>query len=81
MDAVPRRRHDGDAGIASSLCVVDGNPAISYYTGFPNKDTMYVRAADETGSSWGNPVIIDANIDYVIGNFIDSSLRWSTACR
>ena len=47
-----------DVGRFTSLAVVDGYPAISYY----NSNTsalMYVRASDADGSAWGTPVTVD----------------------
>jgi len=53
----------GDVGRYASLAVVDGRPAIAYYDGSPNYDLKYVRATDETGSSWGTPVTVDSGGD------------------
>ena len=43
----------------SSLAVVNGNPAISYYDWF-QKNLKYVRASDAGGGSWGTPLAIDS---------------------
>jgi hypothetical protein len=50
---------DGVSGW-SSLAVVNGNPAVSYYDD-TNGNLKYVRAADASGSSWGVPVTIDSS--------------------
>jgi hypothetical protein len=49
----------GDVGQYTSLMIVNGNPAISYYD-LGNRDLCYVRATDADGSAWGMPVIIDS---------------------
>ena len=49
----------GEAGACTSLEVVAGHPAIAY-KGYPGVSTRYVRALDETGSSWGAWVPSDA---------------------
>jgi hypothetical protein len=45
---------------STSLVVVDGNPAISYYSNDGYGDLKYVRADDLVGASWGVPVVVDA---------------------
>ncbi len=52
----------GNVGQWISLCIVNGNPAISYYDA-PNGDLYYVRATDANGTSWGTPVAV-----YTTGN-------------
>jgi uncharacterized delta-60 repeat protein len=49
---------EGTVGSSSSLAVVDGNPAVSYYDA-TNGDLKYVRATDVTGSAWAAPVTVD----------------------
>ncbi len=49
----------GNVGKYTSLAVVNGNPAISYWNE-ANSDLKYVRASDSSGSSWGSPVTVDA---------------------
>ena len=50
----------GIVGQHTSLLVVDGNPAISYYD-TTNGDLKYVRADSVDGSTWGNsPVTVDS---------------------
>jgi hypothetical protein len=48
--------------VFSSLCEVNGKPAISYQA-FPNGaaycDLRFVRAKDPTGRNWGTPIIVD----------------------
>lgn len=46
-----------NVGVYSSLAVVNGNPAISYYD-IQNQDLKYVRATNATGSTWGTPVTV-----------------------
>jgi hypothetical protein len=57
-----------DVGPLSSLVVVDGNPAISYYD-MTNGDLKYVRATDASGSAWDTPVIVDTGGDSDVGRF------------
>lgn len=45
--------------ICTSLAVVDGNPAISYFDN-SNFDLKYVRATNADGSIWETPRILDA---------------------
>jgi len=49
----------GDVGTHTSLAVVDGSPAISYYDN-TNDDLKYVRATDASGGSWGTPATVDS---------------------
>jgi hypothetical protein len=55
-------------GERSSLAVVNGNPAISYYE-TTNARLRYVRATDATGTAWGTPVTVDdvATPGYSVG--------------
>lgn len=46
----------GDVGDFTSIKIVNGFPAISYYG---NSNLRFVRAADSTGTSWGTPVVVD----------------------
>ena len=48
----------GDAGQYSSLLVVNGNPAMSYYDA-TRHDLIYIRATDASGTAWAAPVSID----------------------
>jgi fibronectin type 3 domain-containing protein len=51
----------GDVPRYNSLCVVNGNPAISYmYYISWDSDLKYVRASDAYGSAWGTPVTADS---------------------
>jgi len=45
----------------SSLAVVDGRPAITYFREGPGvyEAVFYVRALDATGNKWGTPVVAD----------------------
>ena len=52
----------GDAGQFSSLCIVNGNPAISYYN-VTHTSLMFVRSTDASGTSWGMPVQVDITGD------------------
>ena len=46
---------------ATSLSVINGNPAISYYLYDPPNHTLkFVRANDPNGQSWGIPVTLDS---------------------
>ena len=44
----------GNVGQYTSLAVVNGNPAISYFAG-SGGDLKYVRANDTSGTNWGTP--------------------------
>ena len=44
-----------NVGAYTSMAVVNGNPAISFYD-FTNTDLYYVRATDADGTTWGSPV-------------------------
>ncbi len=46
-------------GEFSSLAIVNGNPAVSYYDS-TNSDLKYVRANDVNGATWAAPVIADS---------------------
>lgn len=51
-------------GQYTSLAIVSGNPAISYYDQTNNNsDLMYVRALDSAGTIWGTPIAVDADMD------------------
>jgi len=55
---------DPNLGLAVSLTVVGGNPAVAYSTahyeaGHPEHDYRFVRALDANGSAWGAPVIVN----------------------
>ena len=53
----------GNVGYYTSLQIVNGNPAISYYDVI-NLDLKYVRASDAAGSTaWGTPVSVDVTGD------------------
>jgi hypothetical protein len=52
----------GDVGLYTSLAVVDGRPAISYYDA-TNGDLNYVRATTANGTTWGTPVTLDSTGD------------------
>ena len=45
-------------GLYTSLAVVDGYPAISYYD-MSNFQLMFIRATDTYGTSWGSPIVVD----------------------
>ena len=47
------------ASLDSSLALIDGQPAISYYSGAASADLMFVRSLDETGALWEQPQAID----------------------
>jgi hypothetical protein len=49
----------GFVGWFTSLVVINGNPAISYFE-INNFDLKYVRATDTNGTSWGSPMTIDS---------------------
>ncbi|MFN7976078.1 MAG: Ig domain-containing protein [Acidobacteriota bacterium] len=50
------------AGRYTSLAVIAGNPAVSYFHG-PDNDLRYVRANDFAGAAWGSPEVVDAPAD------------------
>ena len=45
-------------GLHPCLCVVAGNPAISYYD-YTNGKLKYARASDASGTSWDTPLVAD----------------------
>lgn len=49
----------GVTGEYSSLAIINGNPAISYYNS-TNQDLYYVRATNVDGTSWGTPVVVES---------------------
>jgi hypothetical protein len=49
----------GDVGYDTSLEVVNGNPAISYFD-YSNGDLKYVRATNADGSAWNSPITLDS---------------------
>jgi len=57
----------GDLGsFQTSLQVVSGMPAISYYDA-TNLDLKYVRGTDSSGTTWGSPVSVD--VTGMVGRF------------
>ncbi len=52
----------GTVGLHTSLQIVNGNPAISYYD-YTNGNLKYVRATDASGNAWGAPVTVDITND------------------
>jgi len=50
----------GNVGNRSSLAVVNGKPAISYYDA-TSMDLRYVQAVDPDGNAWGTPIAVDTN--------------------
>jgi len=53
---------DGSVGRYTSLQIVSGNPAISYYDG-GNGDLKFIRALDSTGGRWDTPQTIESSED------------------
>ena len=56
----------GNVGQHTSLAVVAGYPAISYYD-YTNSALKFTRATDASGSTWGAPLTLDS--DGVVGEF------------
>lgn len=50
----------GGVGYYTSLVIVNGNPAISYWDD-SSGDLKYVRASEANGSSWGSPITVDSS--------------------
>lgn len=46
-------------GEETKMLVVDGQPAIAYYTGFGDHDLRYLRSNDANGTSWGTHTVLD----------------------
>jgi hypothetical protein len=49
---------EGDTGLSSSLVIVDGRPAISFYDNGKG-DLCFVRAIDSDGDSWAEVQVLD----------------------
>jgi len=64
---------EGNVGSQTSLAVIDGNPAISYYDN-TNRDLKYVRATDASGGSWGTPLAVDSVGYATAGYYTHTSL-------
>lgn len=45
-------------GEYSSLCIVNGRPAVGYHDGL-NGNLKFVRANEENGSTWATPITVD----------------------
>ncbi|MBN2083172.1 PKD domain-containing protein [bacterium] len=45
--------------LGPSLCVNNGKPALSYYSGTTAHDLMYARAVDAAGANWAAPYSLD----------------------
>lgn len=54
----------GSVGMNSSLAVVNGNPAMSYYDS-TNHSIKFVRASDAIGSAWGAPVTVVTSVNSI----------------
>ncbi len=48
-----------NVGFYTSLAIVNGNPAISYFD-VDNLDLKYVRATNAGGTAWGAPITLDS---------------------
>ena len=46
-------------GEEMEMLVVDGQPAIAYYTGYGDHDLRYLRSQDANGTSWGTHEVLD----------------------
>lgn len=55
-----------NAGLYSSLCSVNGNPAIAYYE-TKDGDIYYIRSTDANGGAWPNPERIDSTGNVGVG--------------
>lgn len=59
---VPQQLDNGSGamvGESSSLLVVNGNPAMSYFDE-TNGNLKYVRATNSTGDAWGTPIVVQS---------------------
>lgn len=52
----------GNVGMHSKMRVIAGRACIAYYDATATA-LMFVRALDESGSAWGNPIIVDTTND------------------
>lgn len=48
-------------GLAPSIAIIEGRPALSYYHNGNDFNLMFVRATDSSGSKWGEPIIVVDN--------------------
>ncbi|MGB0863049.1 MAG: T9SS type A sorting domain-containing protein [Saprospiraceae bacterium] len=46
-------------GEETEMLIIDGQPAIAYYTGFGDQDLRYLRSQDNNGTSWGTYEVLD----------------------
>jgi len=61
-DVSPVQTTIDNSGGYTSLALVNGNPAISFYDS-SSHDLRYVRANDYFGASWGTPLTLDSTGD------------------
>ena len=53
--------YDGDVGLYTSLAVVDGMPAVSYFQEYSGGGLQYKRALNADGTVWSEPYSLDTN--------------------
>jgi hypothetical protein len=58
----------GIVGQYTSMAIVNGNPAISYYDS-TNTELKYVRAGDVSGTSWGTPTTVTTVSASTVGQY------------
>ncbi len=67
-EEIPDTGSGNDVGQNSSLDIVAGNPAISYYDS-SNGDLWFARAEDPTGTRWSAPILVDSGGANDVGRY------------
>ncbi len=60
-------------GEEMDLLVVDGKPAVAYYTGFGGQDLRYLYSQDIDGTNWNAPVLLDDG-STAMGNILSMAI-------
>ncbi|MFK7948743.1 MAG: T9SS type A sorting domain-containing protein [Saprospiraceae bacterium] len=60
-------------GEEMDLLVVDGKPAVAYYTGFGAQDLRYLYSQDVDGTNWNAPILLDDG-STAMGNILSMAI-------
>jgi LPXTG-site transpeptidase (sortase) family protein len=66
----PQTLDTGDTGYSTSLTVVNGAPAVSYYDNV-TYDLRFIRAADTNGTAWNTPITVASTGDVGVYNSLE----------